>query len=428
MKRALFSQIKNDWRENIWLVIELTIVALTVWGLSLSLLRSFKDSSIPLGADINDVYVASFQYIDKYGSLLFFHDDMQRDSIRNKVAKHVQGMLDRIRNLPMVEAVAVGRNCHPYTYNYSGNIISYKSKEDTVNLEANTRLMTPDGVMVLRLQSKDGHTLEQLKRILENGHLLFGAAPEIEMYADDWNFDVNKLVGTELIGNWSNNKIEGIIQNLRRHDYEVGFGASTIILPIQENTLELLETGNLMIRIKHGKDKEFKEAMQSEPALIAPTTVALSKLRPLSDDKRVILWKNETTQRTKVAGIIFLLIIVFIGLLGTFWYRVYLRTPEIAVRKIFGANDSDIFRRLISEALFLLLIALILTLALYFGCLDYLKSGLLKYIVYFKTWKWDVALSGIITAGTMILMILIGVGIPARRAMRIEPANALKEE
>ena len=34
MKRNLLTQIKNEWRDNLWLVIELAIVAVAIWALS----------------------------------------------------------------------------------------------------------------------------------------------------------------------------------------------------------------------------------------------------------------------------------------------------------------------------------------------------------------------------------------------------------
>ena len=145
-------------------------------------------------------------------------------------------------------------------------------------------------------------------------------------------------------------------------------------------------------------------------------------------DKKLILWKDQVNNRTKIAGIIFLLVIIFIGLLGTFWYRVYLRTPEVAVRKTFGATDIDIFRRFLSEAFLILGIALGLSLIICLVSMDYLTNNLLQYVAYFKTWKWDMTLAGLITMAVMSLMIFIGVGIPARRAMKIETAVALKEE
>lgn len=427
MKRALFSQIRNDWRENIWLVIELFIVALVIWWLTLTLLRTFKDTRIPLGVDITHVYAAEFNCLDKEGEIIYEIDEEDPET-QALLVRDIQGMLDRVRRLPMVEAAALGHNCIPYSYGYFGQQVAYAHKKDTVRLEVNRRMMTPEGLRVLGINAKDGRTPDQLREILEKGRLLVGECPAVEMYSKKWGMDIHDIINAELIGAYAGYKVGGLIQNIRRNDYEVLLMTNTLVKPIQENTPDILDASSLIIRVKPGKEKDFEEAMRSEPTLISPATVALTKLRPVANDKRIVSWRQEVNRRTMIAGIVFLLVIVLIGLLGTFWHRVYVRTSEIAIRKTFGASDIDILRRLSSEALLLSAIALLIALTVYFTCLDYIKSMFLYYIINFTTWKWDVALSWIITALIMGIMIMAGVGIPALRAMRIQPAIALKED
>lgn len=55
-------------------------------------------------------------------------------------------------------------------------------------------------------------------------------------------------------------------------------------------------------------------------------------------------------------GMGFLLLNIFLGLLGTFWFRTQQRRSEIALHKAHGASDMSIFVRLISEGLLLLLL------------------------------------------------------------------------
>ena len=50
-------------------------------------------------------------------------------------------------------------------------------------------------------------------------------------------------------------------------------------------------------------------------------------------------------------GMGFLLLNIFLGLLGTFWFRTQQRRSEIALHKVHGASDMSIFTRLISEGL-----------------------------------------------------------------------------
>ncbi|MBD5292008.1 MAG: FtsX-like permease family protein [Bacteroides sp.] len=429
MKRALLSQIKNDWKENLWLVVELLIVTIIVGYLTLTILRNYRDYNIPMGADISGVYGAQLRYLDDDGNLLLFLDPQDLEpEVMQKLVSQQQALLDRVRELPMVEYAAYGNNALPYNYSYYGNILRLILKNDTVSTEVNTRTMTPDGVYVLRLQSPAGKSLDDLSKILENGDMLLGPSLDMEMHWGNSGYDYADIVGVDLLEPFDDRRIGGIVNAIRRSNYEPNYNNGVIIQPAQENTPSTLILNFLLVRVKPGMEIDFEKAMKSEPTLRATTGVVLSKLHPVNDDYIRTTWGHTVQQRTYIAGILLLLVIIFIGLLGTFWYRVYLRTPEIAVRKTFGATDADIFRRILGEAMLLLMTAFLLAIALYFIFFDQLKEGVLATVVFFDSWKWDMALTGLITAALMSLMILIGVGIPARRAMKIEPAIALKEE
>ncbi|MDE6811739.1 MAG: FtsX-like permease family protein [Muribaculaceae bacterium] len=426
MKRALLSQIKNDWRENIWLVIELLIVALIIWWLTLGLLRVYKDSHIPLGADITNVYKAQINILE---------DSLKGDASENVMSEQnrneiyvraLQSLLDRVRDLPMVEAAALGNNPLPYNYNNIGREIRYKQGKDTIGFIVNVRTITPEGIKVLKPKSKNGLSLDNLQKILEKGEIIVGPSYSMEMLAKDDSIVLNDIIGRDLVN--SSDKVGDIIDCIRRNDYEINFESGTLIQPVAEGTEYTLYLNELIVRVKPGKGKDFEKAMLTDPALISPTLISLSDLRDVKVDKQLTTWSNAVECRTYSMVIIILLAIVFIGVLGSFWYRVYLRTPEIAVRKTFGASDIDILRRFLSEAFLLLTIALILGLGVCLGLMDYLKNDILQYIVSFNTWKWDMVIAGLITASIMALMIFIGVAIPGWRAMRIEPAIALKEE
>lgn len=424
MKRALLSQIRMDWRENTWLVIELLIVALVIWWFSLTLLREYKDSRIAMGADISDVYAANMSILNDEGDKI--------DNIPSDVAEHyvseMQAMIDRIREMPMVEAASFGRNALPYNYNLMNEGVEFIDGRDTVRLHVNARIMSPDAAKVLRLESPSEKNYDKILKAFENNQIVLGIPPVTHEQNPNYGYDWNRAVGKELLNINPTNKIGAIANTIRRNEYEVYFNNGNIMYPVVENTPEILSCDMLMVRIKPDTDKEFLSAMYSEPAFADPSGVALSNLRPVEVDRKRVVWDTEVKDRAYIAGIIFLLAIVFIGLLGTFWYRVHLRTPEIAIRKTFGATDMDILRRFISEAMLLLLAALLLATGLCIGLMDYLKEGVLQYVAAFTSWKRDIALAGLISAAVMALMIIIGVGIPGLRAMRIEPAVALKEE
>ncbi|MDE6558812.1 MAG: ABC transporter permease, partial [Muribaculaceae bacterium] len=368
-----------------WIAIELIIVSLVIWWLTLTLLRNYKDSQIPLGADMNDVYAAQISFVES-NVLESNNVEMSPDEIETYI-NAMQGMLDRIKRLPMVEAAALGYNAMPYNYMRIARIFSLLQDNDTIKISANIRRMTPDGARVLRLQSLTGLNPDDMKKILEKGEVLVGPSLQFEESDSVRDLFLNHLIGKDILD--YSMRVGGVIQCVRRTDYETNIEEGSVIMPIMEGSISILELDNLLVRVKPGMGRDFIKAMQAEPTLVSPAIISINNLRSMEDDKKLILWKDQVAGRTYVAGIVFLLIIIFIGLLGTFWYRVFLRTPEIAVRKTFGATNMDIFRRFISEAFLIFSIALILSLSICLISIDYLTDSLLLYVSYFKTWKWD---------------------------------------
>lgn len=429
MKRALFSQIKNDWKENIWLVVELLIVALVIWYLSMVLIRTYRNKNYPLGADIEDVYMGEVSYLDENGEeMLFFRAEDIEPETASLLTGRLQALIERVRAMPMVEAVAVGNNTIPFVFSFSGNMAGWLHEKDTIQLHVNTRLMTPEGVRVLKLQSTTGKSIDYLQQQLEKRNVLLGSYIMEEMEDKKEGRDLKEIIGKELVG-YSEGWIVGdIIETIRRTEYEPHYYAGSFIMPLRENTPDIISSSEMIIRVKPGQEKAFEEAIRNDPAVKDPAFVSLQNVHPVATDRILSMWDQEVKTRTNIAGIFVLLAIVFIGLLGTFWYRVYLRTPEIAVRKTFGATDGDIFRRFISEALLLLSAALGIGIILVIIFQDKLANGILDSCSIFDTWHLDMILAGLITAAVMAIMIIIGVGIPARRAMHIRPAIALKEE
>ncbi|MDE6545151.1 MAG: ABC transporter permease, partial [Paramuribaculum sp.] len=125
--------------------------------------------------------------------------------------------------------------------------------------------------------------------------------------------------------------------------------------------------------------------------------------------------------RTAVSGSVFLLVIVFLGFIGTFWFRTRQRRSEIAIRKVNGATDGNIYCRLFSEGLTILLVAAIIDLPLAYLAIGKLNIG--QELNRQMCWP-SFALSVLL----MAVMILVGVWFPARNAMKIQPSDALHDE
>lgn len=65
MKRKLLKQMRTEWQENLWLIIELSVVFLAIWGMSVVLWSISRGIFEPFGSDPDDVYSLTTQYFKK---------------------------------------------------------------------------------------------------------------------------------------------------------------------------------------------------------------------------------------------------------------------------------------------------------------------------------------------------------------------------
>ena len=131
------------------------------------------------------------------------------------------------------------------------------------------------------------------------------------------------------------------------------------------------------------------------------------------------------TKRKYIGCMVFMLVSVFLGLLGTFWFRTRQRIPEIAIRKVNGASNLSIVLRLLSEALFLLTLVTPLAAVCDWLICHYELNVNIRY-EFFVPWRLATTIA--ITYGILVLTILAGIAYPAWKAVKIQPAEALKDE
>lgn len=115
------------------------------------------------------------------------------------------------------------------------------------------------------------------------------------------------------------------------------------------------------------------------------------------------------------------LLLAAIGLYGVISYTVAQRTREIGVRIALGAQRSDVLRVVATQAARLLAVGLVIGLA-GGAALSRLATALL-----YGVSPGDAIVFGG-AAGGMILLAAIAVGVPARRAMRVDPTVALRSD
>lgn len=115
------------------------------------------------------------------------------------------------------------------------------------------------------------------------------------------------------------------------------------------------------------------------------------------------------------------LLLAIAGLYGLVAYNVSRRTREIGIRMAIGATPSDIVRLVIGQGLVLVGLGTVIGLAMGFA-LERLMNSML-----FNTGRVDI-LAYAIVVPSMFLVTMLAAYVPARRASRIEPTEALRYE
>jgi ABC-type antimicrobial peptide transport system permease subunit len=141
--------------------------------------------------------------------------------------------------------------------------------------------------------------------------------------------------------------------------------------------------------------------------------------------------------RLNIAYAIFFMVNLCLGIIGTFWLQTRKRIEEAGVMRSFGATKGDIVRMLLSEGVVLTIVSSVIG---FFGYFQYAFSeGLYvsqwnqESLQYFQhDWIHDFGLhfAGVagITLLILIVVVSIGIYIPARNISRVNPVDALRDE
>ena len=413
MNKKLFTQIKNEWRSNLWLAIELLLVSIVMWYVTDYLYCTTITYLEPRGFDTSHCYLIG---MDKFNEkspnyVTYQPGDESRDVLE---------LLNRISRRPDVEAASLSNSAYPYNLSNDGTTILWEGDSISLSRQVLLRSVTPDFVRVFRYEGANGETPEQLAQMLEEGKFLAS-----ENLYNHLNRNLSDYVGKRfhLYGDTTRTFILGAsLKTIRYSDYEPGALSRCMV-----DKLNRYNTNHeLCVRVRPEHDQDFIARLKADSeSQYRIGNVFISDIRSFKDIRRNFQQAQAKNTRFFLIGMGFLLVNIFLGLLGTFWFRTQQRKCEIALHKAHGASNRMVFTRMLSEGWLLLLIIIPLALVVNFN----LAHAELNARYNGTTLEWGRLLicSGI-SFIFIALMIAIGIGIPARKAMKIEPAEALHDE
>lgn len=417
MKRKLLKQIRNEWRSNTWLAIELLVVSVVMWYILDIISVQIRISHEYMGFDYDNCYIVDVQYKtpDSYGYIDY---ETEEDSY---YADYTE-LKKRLNNLPEVFAVGNGSS-FPFNYNFWGQPFNFSIPgiDSLLQSSGRTNRFNVDAgyTKVFRTTGLKGETPEQLSEILADGKAIITAnmAKMVEADIDPLDFYNSKMMFSN--DSTTMYQVGAVIPAIRRGLFEPAFHA-TVLLPCHVNS------NLLKIRLKEGTEDDFFRRIKEEINSINYGNAYISEVKPISQIRDDLHRNDYARMRNLIICMVFLLITIFLGLLGTFWFRTQQRVHEIAVRKVTGATRPQIFSRLICEGL---LILAIVTPIAYIIDLVIQHYDLSQSHQIYPEGAAGFTIGCVLAVAAMIaLMIVAGIYFPARKAMNIEPADVLRGE
>ena len=415
----LLKQIWNERRSNGWLWSELLIVFVVLWYVVDWTYVTARTYYEPVGFDITDTYYLELSLKNNKSDSY-----LSKEQKNTTLGQDITELTNRLRRLPEVEAVSISYNARPYIGSNSRMMVRL------VTLVSNplNRAMTPDFFQVFRYQSADGRGYEPLVQALKNGNVVVGE----NFWRPDYKGD-RTLLGKNLVSVDDSTevyKIGGVSAKVRYNDFWANYSDRYVAVAITEKEMAELDDEfypsnvEVCLRVKPGTSTDFPERlMKLSASQLSVGNLFILKVHDYEDIRNDFQQGSYNQVQVRFWMMGFLLLNILLGIVGTFWFRTQHRRAESALRIAVGSSRMQLWQRLNKEGLLLLTLAALPAAVICYniGYLDltggYLEWGVVRFLITFA-----------ITYFLMTLMILIGIWFPARQAIRIHPAEALREE
>lgn len=421
--KNILNQIKNEWRSSLFLFIELLLVFVVLWYIVDWTLVTLRVYSAPMGFNTEHCYNITVSKLTPksaaYNSALTTDDDMQ----------HLMEIAERLRHRSDVEAVALSQNCFPYNDGSNGLNLAL----DTLSVSVHLLWTEPDFFRVFRYGSSDEEMLARMASAIRDGRMvvssnIFANYPQLhldgatslqdcELALLGFGSDVRRSIGA--VGmpvRWS-------------HFYTSSeWGGAYAALHLDFDRLK--KYGNpryitLSLRVRPDADTGFMEKLMDDAdRLYQVGNLYLLDVTSFTDLREICEREDMNEVKTWLCVLGFLLMNIFLGIIGTFWFRTQQRRKEVALRMALGSSRNAVFFRLMSEGI------LLLTLAMLPAVIVTFNIGIAELVdvnkVSFTAGRFLLAL--VVTWLLMALMIIAGIWYPASKAMKVQPAEALHDE
>lgn len=431
--------VKNLWarrRRNGWLLAELILVCVLSWAIFDPVIVLTHDRLLPLGYDAGRLALVGINVLPPQA---VGYDSLAAGREAEMAA--YDNLVERVRQYPDVEEAAPLLG---YYYPSSGSTMSstYRAEGDTAKNKVNafitqylprTHFFETYGFRPgkgLSPAELSDYPLGENELILDENTLRYYFGTDNPRGCRLWQYDDTDTTYLPVVG------IVGTFKYFNyRRPQAVAFRAQD-----EATAYECLSdgSGNILVRLKDGISMErFLHGFR--PWMLQNLRAGNLYARSLSTYQQALAEAEAYTStpiyRRNLLVAAFFLINLCLGVAGTFWLQTRTRREEVGVMLSFGATPGRIVRQLLGEG------ALLTTVATLVGCFIYLQyamsEGLSRGTNFFENLRdeyWTdffashFLIVSLIVYAILLVVVSVGVWLPARRISRIPPTEALRDE
>lgn len=419
--KTILKQIRSEWHSNFFLFVELLLVFVVLWYIVDWTLVTTRVYFAPMGFDTEHCYDITVSKLTPQSAA--YNPDLTTDNDMEDLLQ----LVERLRHRPGVEAAALSQNCYPYNEGSNGIDIGI----DTVVIRTHLLWVSPEFFRVFRYSATDEAEFDKMVEALRNNNTVVSSNlayehPELKM------IDAASLQGQEvmLLNDSVRSRIGAVGSPVRWSHFYTSeeWGGSFAALHLDIDRMKKYADPrylNLSIRVTPEEDHDFMNRLMNDAdRLYRIGNLYLLNISSFDDLQEFSELEDMNELKTQLCVLGFLMLNIFLGVIGTFWFRTQQRRKEVALRMALGSSRQGIFSRLMSEGVLLLTLAAVpaAIIACNIGVAELVSVDKMP----FDTVRF---LSGIgVTWALMALMIVAGIWYPARGAMKVHPADALHDE
>ena len=438
MITKILKQVWNQRRTNGWIFLEVIIAGFFLWTVIdpvyVLMVNSLEDKG----------YEEKGRYVLQLGSYGASHG-MRDTTITNAMRKEVfYRFIQLIREQPEVESV--------YTCLYSslpnaGGWSGGEFRPDTLSASENKvthtqhyQVLAYQGCDIFRtLGIEDVRTGKEL--VMPEDAATRNLCFVSKQFAQKM-FGTTQVVGQKVYSygeqQW---EIGGVFQDVKTRDYNASYPL-LIFLAKDFVMHDYVHLNNFIVfRLKEGVDFEaFNDRFKKE---VAPHmnqgNFYFNGFKSFADLREELGSMNGVynTLRLKLSLAGFTLLCIFLGTVGTFWIRCNARRQEIGLMRSLGATEGRVRNQFLTEAGILVTVAFAFSLVLVVNFVV-MADGMAQQNVsgqpdFALVSEWlspgvQFTMVSLITYLALLVIALVGTLIPVRRAIKVLPADALRDE